>query len=354
MRRVLAAIFILLLVAVPAWALTISLKWDPPASGPTPDGYRIFWHHAGSSYNYSAPAWQGPGLTCIIPGLTDEDTYFVCRAYNVAGECGDSNEAIYYAAARLPGQPTNFHQVAEQPQMPVTLVSGQINGNHAEGGNPVDVAAPSDVAAGDSVILGVGEWQQTPVVANISKQAGTATIGTIVRDHYRAGASNVTGLAIFRVPITGPGSLTMRYAPVGTNSATMSLCELAGTDSSPLGPTDSNNGAGSTITTNSIATTVNGAIIAVSGNNTGLTYTATPSNTVIYQLDNGNYCAFDAQLKIITGSPNTLSWSLSISPTWWAIAVEYKEMAAGETVTVDKWFKLAEQPARQKVEIVPY
>jgi hypothetical protein len=89
---------IILFCASPAHAIQVTLAWDPPATG-TPDGYRVFYRLEGQSYDYSNPDWQGSDTTCTIPNLQDTTTHFVVRAYNAAGESGDSNEAIYQPAA---------------------------------------------------------------------------------------------------------------------------------------------------------------------------------------------------------------------------------------------------------------
>jgi hypothetical protein len=94
----LMALIFLLCQPGSAQALQITLAWDPPATG-TPDGYVVFYHLDGQSYDYSHPDWQGSGTACTIPNLQDTTTYFVVRAYNAAGESPDSNEAVYQPAA---------------------------------------------------------------------------------------------------------------------------------------------------------------------------------------------------------------------------------------------------------------
>jgi hypothetical protein len=89
---------IILSYASAAHAIQVSLAWDPPATG-TPDGYRVFYRLEGQSYDYSNPDWQGSDTACTLSNLQDITTYFVVRAYNAAGESGDSNEAIYQPAA---------------------------------------------------------------------------------------------------------------------------------------------------------------------------------------------------------------------------------------------------------------
>jgi hypothetical protein len=97
LMSLLAAVFCFILsYGSAAYAIDITLAWDSPATG-TPDGYRVFYHLDGESYDYNNPAWEGPEATCTIQNLQDVTTYFVVRAYNAAGESADSNEAIYQA-----------------------------------------------------------------------------------------------------------------------------------------------------------------------------------------------------------------------------------------------------------------
>jgi hypothetical protein len=90
--------FLVLSYPSAAHAVQVTLAWDPPTAG-TPDGYRLFYRLQNESYDYNNPDWQGSTNTCTVSNLQDTTTYFVVRAYNAAGESGDSNEAIYQPAA---------------------------------------------------------------------------------------------------------------------------------------------------------------------------------------------------------------------------------------------------------------
>jgi hypothetical protein len=98
MSLLVGVLWFILLSSSAAYAIDITLAWDPPATG-TPDGYRVFYHLDGESYDYSNPAWDGPETSCTISNLQDVTTYFIVRAYNAAGESPDSNEAVYPPAA---------------------------------------------------------------------------------------------------------------------------------------------------------------------------------------------------------------------------------------------------------------
>ena len=102
MRRFRATILIVVAVilamlshlAVLAYGSSVRISWDP--NDPAPEGYRVFRRGAGQSYDYSAPAWQGPESPATIDappfGVTH---YYVVRAYDGDLESIDSDEVSY-------------------------------------------------------------------------------------------------------------------------------------------------------------------------------------------------------------------------------------------------------------------
>jgi hypothetical protein len=84
-----------------AYAVEVTLAWDPPEAG-TVDGYMVFSRLEGESYDYSKPVWEGSENTCTLSHVQDATTYFIARAYNSSGESGDSNEAMYEPATSSP------------------------------------------------------------------------------------------------------------------------------------------------------------------------------------------------------------------------------------------------------------
>jgi hypothetical protein len=100
-RRIgLIILMVLVLASSAAKAGQVRLAWDSPGEPPAPAGYRVFCHAEGQEYDYGSPAWEGPETTCVIAGLLSGVTYyFVARAYNAAGESGNSNEVSYLGEA---------------------------------------------------------------------------------------------------------------------------------------------------------------------------------------------------------------------------------------------------------------
>lgn len=93
--KILKLLLVLVLI-FPAFAMAdeVRLAWD--ANNPAPEGYRIFVRETAGDYDYSAPAWQGPGTTGEVKDLAAGTVYaFVVRAYVGDRESADSNEIIY-------------------------------------------------------------------------------------------------------------------------------------------------------------------------------------------------------------------------------------------------------------------
>ncbi|MEJ2660883.1 MAG: hypothetical protein P8Z73_09190, partial [Desulfobacteraceae bacterium] len=69
------AIFFILLISAVSQAAQVTLAWDP--NNPVPDGYRVFLHREGDTYDYASPAWPQAGdnpqsPTCTLVGLADD------------------------------------------------------------------------------------------------------------------------------------------------------------------------------------------------------------------------------------------------------------------------------------------
>lgn len=89
-----------------AMAAGPKLVWDA-SSGPV-DGYRVYWGTAAGVHPNSkdvGPKLEEPisDLNGLLPGT---QYFFVVRAYNTAGESGDSNE-VNYTTVAVPSAPGN-------------------------------------------------------------------------------------------------------------------------------------------------------------------------------------------------------------------------------------------------------
>ncbi|MGO8989071.1 MAG: hypothetical protein ACLQGU_19745 [bacterium] len=166
-------------------------------------------------------------------------------------------------------------------------------------------------------------YQHTPAVADVSKTAGTATIGTIYRDVYTAGTSGTVGLAVLRASVTGSGSLTMTFNPGITNIA-FGVAEYSGIASGPVGATDTDTGTGTAQTTHGISNTSGSVIIYIASELSTGSHLRAFSDNMLINSNDGTGFTFGAQYKITTATPTTMTSTWPESVQWWTCAVEYK------------------------------
>ena len=203
-----------------------------------------------------------------------------------------------------------------------------LNGNYI--GNDtaaITASTPIDVTNGNSLIICCASYSHDPAVADLSKSAGSCSIGTIVRDKLVSGSVSV---AIFRVPITGSGSCTIQFNP-GTAYKGMSIAEFSGLDANPVGVTNSTtSGSGTNHTTGSMANTSGSLIVYCDSELSSSDLLRTYSDNLLAGSNSGgSEFTFGSQYKITSGTPNTLTSVWNESVNWWTCAVEYKAAAGG-------------------------
>lgn len=160
-----------------------------------------------------------------------------------------------------------------------------------DGTNPTSraLSLPSNVTSGNVVIFGGFIYGVDPLSAGmLTKTAGTSTVGTITMDSTLFSAGDNVASVIYRVPITGTGSLTLTWNYVEVAFSGAGVAEFTGLNASPLdsGGTGSNSGTtgGSpfTETSGTITTVGKGLIVSMIGEgNASGDWTRTNSGTVI-------------------------------------------------------------------------
>ena len=229
-----AVFFFILSYSSAAYAIQVSLAWDPPATG-TPDGYRLFYRLQGQSYNYSQPAWQGSTTTGTISNLQDTTTYFVVRAYNASGESGDSNEATYQPATTSPAisrSPASLSTSCTQGANP-TSQSFQVSNS---GGGTLSYSIADDATwLSCSPASGSGSGTITVTYTTSGLAAGTY-----------AGTITITASGASNSPQTIPVSLTVNApAPaISRSPASLSATCTQGANATSQSFQVSNSGGG--------------------------------------------------------------------------------------------------------------
>lgn len=232
--------------------------------------------------------------------------------------------------------------------MAIAHVTGQSSGNVAPNTTSVSEAFNNDVTAGNNLyVVGFKYSPSNDALAegDLTKTAGTATLGTITLDvsvnfAYNADANHIA-IGIWRIPVTGSGSLTLQLGgAVAGSYLGIAVDEFEGDwDSSSLEDTSSNTDAASNTTPGTTGNVTSaGAALFIAGITigTGTTVTITPDGafTETFEEEAGATNQPGSMIWKIVGSGNTDQgeWTLSGSGTWsegWAgVAAVYKEAAA--------------------------
>jgi chitodextrinase len=213
----------------------------------------------------------------------------------------------------------------------ISRVSGQGTGKSVSGSSTT-LAFPASVTAGNTVIVMTTSYQGSGSIA-VSKSAGTATVGTPVKDkEYTNGSFS---LAIWRIPVTGSGTLTVSSSRTGAGFIFLAINEYSGMDVAPVDITDQRTATSNTESTNAMTTTAPGVIVMLSTENSTKNFTYTQSNTNIFKDSTGaSDFTGEAQDKITTSAgSNTLTAATANSWLWYSVAVAYKAGAGGADTT---------------------
>lgn len=207
----------------------------------------------------------------------------------------------------------------------VAIVSGHLGGSTATGlANTYAFDSSHQVTSGNVVLVGVTTYTGTFTWATsqLTKTAGTATIGTVALDQSIAPATNQVGLAIYRVPITGSGTLTLQWTQVALapDFVILACAEFSGLNAAPLGTTSTATGTGVTESTGSItvATGLEWYVASELGTNP---WTRTESDILVFsETDNAHVTTGVIQYKIVNSTPITMTSSTDASGTAWKVA----------------------------------
>jgi hypothetical protein len=206
----------------------------------------------------------------------------------------------------------------------VALVGSQKDGA-TDGTQPSSraFAMPGNVTSGNVVIF-IGfvfhGAALTITSGMLTKTAGTATIGTIVMDSSTNATTTLPGIGIWRVPVTGSGSLTLTFNYATSAFSGVAAAEFSGMNATPLDSNSGTSGTGTAETSGTVTTVGAGVIVAgFAEGNSGLNWTRTNSDQVIFQDSNATtHFTCCAQYKINSGTSNTVTSTSDASGTNWA------------------------------------
>lgn len=212
----------------------------------------------------------------------------------------------------------------------IALVGSQtFHGGEGNNSSTVVVSTPGNVTSGNDVLVGVTMFQgATPTAGMLTKTAGSATVNAAILDNSQHDSINTLDTAIYRVHVTGSGSLTLTFNSGATPYTVVGGAEFSGLNSSPVSSAlnaTSSGVAGTTHGFTNDTSCVNGLYFYVAEEFPNANFTRTWSDTVIDHIDTGSGTGTGIiQYKIFSGSPQTV-WDKSgtDSEQWIAIAVRY-------------------------------
>jgi len=231
--------------------------------------------------------------------------------------------------------------------MAIARVASQQTGVTADNTTSVALAYPVNVTNGNLLVIGSWKWgpatSDAYVVGDISKSAGTATVGTFLMDKANektTADSHHIGSVVYSVPVTGTGSCTITVAGAEAGSYLgMSLEEVSGADTTST-RAEATNGATGTSTTPDTGngTSAAGALfsgaLCINGDGATITITEDAAFTLIFEYQ-GTVSEPGSGIDriVTTGTTDSASWTLARSLEWSVSLAVYKEAAGGNDET---------------------
>jgi hypothetical protein len=205
----------------------------------------------------------------------------------------------------------------------------------------VSKAFASNVTSGDLLTVCVtrytGNHAGDPlVVGDLTKIAGTATIGTVVlvTQENANDTNNIFYAAVFSVPATGTGSLTLQVDSADpSNYYEMFLAEWPSTVSATSEASSTNLGTSATIDSGNAASAA-GAVFVGCGTSLQDTNTAITQDgawTLLDEEENGtlHQTGNAAYRSVSTGTTDSGTWTINASFGWAAAIAVFADSAGG-------------------------
>jgi hypothetical protein len=169
----------------------------------------------------------------------------------------------------------------------------------------------------------------------ITKTAGTATLGTPVKDAENSVLSGHLKQQIWRVPVTGSGSLTLLADP-SSDLGFAGAAEYSNFNASPLdGSPVTNTGSTEAESSGAVGAHAGGVVVSLLNEDSSgvLTYTAA-SDSLIFSQNNGTgFITGYVQYKLIgSDSSPALTVDCGVNLNWFGLAVAYLPATGATTV----------------------
>lgn len=216
----------------------------------------------------------------------------------------------------------------------------QFGGTQAADTSSISIATGSNVTAGNLLIIYGMKYSPSDadvfVVGDLTKTAGTATLGTITLDVDDFSDNGTDGVmaAVYSVPITGSGSLTLQITSDSGSYLAIAYEEVSGADTSGTRLEATNEATGNSGSPDSgNCTSAGGAIFCGCAATYAIashTWTQDGAFTQIYEQETIDHVTAAAASRIVTtGTTDSASWTISTGYNWTAVCAVYKEATGG-------------------------
>lgn len=218
----------------------------------------------------------------------------------------------------------------------------QIGGTIADATSPNTRVLPNNVTVGQLIVVGASSDGTAVFTAgDLTKSAGTATIGTVALD-VTVNQTTDQHCGLWSVIVTGSGSLTLALSTGGSFSITGVGVYDGSWDAGRLVGTNSAVGTTSTTPSSGNVTSTGAALfvgVLAVGNAANVTLTQDTNFTSIFESPDGTAHEVGEIIdRIVTvGTTDDANWTIGAAPTRFAIALAvYKEAGGGGGTTTTK------------------
>lgn len=229
--------------------------------------------------------------------------------------------------------------------MTITAVASQAGGNHAENTTSVSRAYPGNVTAGNILLIAgikFSPGNDAFVVGDLTKTAGTATLGTIALDvniNFNHAATDFIATGLWSVPVTGTGSLTLQVGGALAGSFLLIGSDEYHSDNGQItfetGKTSTGTGTTGAPTTGNItsagpAQSVFFGAVAINASGS-VTITPDGAFTQVYEDEAGTTDMTGSVIRqfVATSTTDAASWTAPTTNEWAAAISSYKEPSGG-------------------------
>jgi len=205
----------------------------------------------------------------------------------------------------------------------VVVVAATKGGLYDDGSTVAFNMNGANVTSGNVVFCGVSQGSEVTYTAGmLTKTAGTSTVGTIALDKTYAKTGGPT-VGIYRIPVTGTGTLTLTFNPDSGNYLVMGCVEFSGINASPVSTTNgtatgTGSGGSAIETTGSVSSTDLGVMIYCACEASTDDYTRTAiSDVEVFKSNSASaHQTGLVMYKVINSSPNTLTNTWPENVVW--------------------------------------